>query len=209
MFKQSKTRRKTKRLEIAVPLHIKLLGMSKDPPTIETATRNVSPVGISMELPVTLTKGAFFIREGKKPINLIPYLALEKKEVSLNISLPPHEEQIKARGKIIWYDFGTREASYYFEAGIFLKEMEFEDRKRWEEFTMNAVLETGKMWKYLQVTGIFTFIAGIGIFIAGFFSNEPTAAKIGIALSFIGLIGSIIGWWQHRSFMLLKKFKLF
>ena len=209
MFKQRKTRRRIKRLEIAVPLHIKLLGMSKDLPTIETATRNISPVGISMELPVALTKGAFFIHEGKKPINLIPYLALEKKEVSLNLTLPPHEEQIRASGKIIWYDFGTRETSYYFEAGIFLKEMEFEDRKRWEEFTMNAVLTTYKMWKYLQIVGICTFIAGIGIFIIGFFRSVPTTAKIGIALSFLGLIGSVIGWWQHRSFMLLKKFKLF
>lgn len=209
MFKQRKTRRRIKRLEIAVPLHIKLLGMSKDPPTIETATRNISPVGISMELPVALTKGAFFIREGEKPINLIPYLALDKKEVTLKMTLPPHEEQIRAKGKIIWYDFGTRETSYYFEAGIFLKEMEFEDRKRWEEFTIKAALSTGNIWKYLQIAGIFTFLAGIGIFIAGFFSNVPTTAKIGIVFSFIGLICSVLGWWQHRSFLLLKKFKLY
>jgi len=209
MYKQHKTRRRTKRLEIAVPLHIKLLGMSKDPPTIETTTRNISPVGISMELPVALTKGAFFVREGEKPINLIPYLALEKKEVTLKITLPPREEQVRAKGKIIWYDFGKREASYYFEGGIFLKEMEFEDKKRWEEFTRNAALATGKIWKYLQIVGVFTFMAGIGIYIVGFFSNVVAVAKIGIVFCLIGLICSIIGWWQHRSFMLLKKFKLF
>lgn len=207
MFKQRKTRRRTKRLDIAVPLHIKLLGMSKDPPTIETATRNISPVGLSTEMQVALTNGVFFIPEGEKPINLVPYLALENKEVMLQITIPSHKEQVRARGKIIWYDFGTREASHYFEAGILLKEMEADDRKRWVEFTRNTVLEAGKMWKYLQLTGIFTFIAGIGVFIAGFLSNVPTTVKIGMVLSLIGLIGSVTAWRQHRNVMLLKRFK--
>ena len=206
-MKRRKTRRRTKRLDIAVPLHIKLLGMSKDPPTIETATRNISPVGLSTELQVALTNGVFFIPEGEKPINLVPYLALENKEVMLQITIPPHKEQVRARGKIIWYDFGTREASHYFEAGILLKEMEAYDRQRWVEFTRNTVLEAGKMWKYLQIMGIFTFIAGIGVFIAGFFSNVPTTVKIGMVLSLIGLIGSVMAWRQHRSVMLLKRFK--
>lgn len=207
MLKRRKTRRRTKRLEIAVPLHIKLLGMSKDPPTIETATRNISPVGLSTELQVALTNGVFFIREGEKPINLVPYLALENKEVMLQITIPPHKEQVRARGKIIWYDFGAREASHYLEAGIFLKEMEAEDKKRWVEFTRNTVLESGKMWRYLQIVGIFTFIAGTAVFIAGFLSNVPTTAKIGMVLSLIGLIGSVTAWWQHRNVMLLKRSK--
>lgn len=209
MFKRRKTRRKTKRLEIAVPLRIKLLGMSKDPPLIETVTRNISPVGISTELHVALTNGAFLIREGEKPINLIPYLALENKEVSLEISLPPHKDKARARGKIIWYDFGSREDANYFEAGIFLKEMEAEDRKKWEEFTKNTALKTGKLWKDLQIVGILTFIAGTVIFTAGFISELPTTAKIGIVLSLIGLIAFVTAWWQHRTFMLLKKFKVF
>lgn len=204
-------RRKSKRLEIAVPLRIKLLGTDKHPPTIETITRNISPVGISIELQVTLTNGVFFIQDGEKPVNLIPYLVLGNKEVELEIVLPPDEEKIRARGRVIWYDFGSGEVSYYFRAGIlfFLKEMEPKDKKTWEEFVMNTAMETGKVWQKIQIVGFFTFIAGIVIFIAGFLGNLATTAKIGILLSFIGLTGFILAWWQYRSFILLKRFKFF
>jgi hypothetical protein len=200
-------RRKSKRLEIAVPLHFKLLGLAKDPPTIETVTRNISPLGVSTELHVTLTNGVFFILEGEKPVNLIPFLVLEKKEIEVAITIPPRKKKVRARGKIIWYDFGSREASYYFEAGIFLEEMEVEDRKMWEEFVRNTMLKTGKLWQHMQIVSSFTFIAGIIIFIVGLGVKLATTAKIGVFLSFIGLIGFIMAWWQHRSFMLLKKFK--
>jgi hypothetical protein len=202
-------RRKSKRLETAVPLRLMLLGISKPPPTIETATTNISPVGISMKLPVTLSNGLLYMHEGEKPFNLIPYLVLEKKEVALEITLPPHDEKIKGKGKVSWYDFGSQEDSYYFKAGIFLKEMEIEDRKRWEGFVRDTASKTGKVWHYMQIASAFTFIAGIVIFIAGFGAKLSATAKIGFFVSLIGLIGFVIGWWRHRSFMLFKKFHLF
>lgn len=200
-------RRKSKRLGITVPLHLKLRGLAKDSPKIEAATKNISPLGVSTALHVTLTNGVFYIMEGEKPVNLIPFLVLENKEVDVAITIPPAKKKVSAKGKIIWYDFGSREASYYFEAGIFLKEMEVEDRTMWEEFVRNTALETGKFWQHMQIVSTFTFIAGIIISIAGLGFKLATTAKIGIFLSFIGLIGFIMAWWQHRSFMLLKKFK--
>jgi hypothetical protein len=204
-------RRKSKRVEISLPLRIKLLGIVKQPPTIETVTRNISPVGISMELPVTLDNGVFFIQKGEQTVNLIRYLVQENKEVEVEIAIPPREEKIRARGRIIWYDFGSREeeASYYFGAGILLKEMKAEDRKRWEVFARNTALETGKVWHHVQIISAFTFVAGIVIFMAGFYSELTIIAKSGVFVSLIALIGFVIAWWQHRSHMHLKKFKLF
>jgi hypothetical protein len=204
-------RRRSKRLEIAVPVRIRLLGTGKHPPTIEIVTKNISPLGISIELQVNLTNGVFFIQEGEKPVNLIPYLVLENKEVELEVSLPPHEKKVRARGRVIWYDFGSGEVSYYFRAGIlfFLKQMDPEERKTWEEFVRNTALETGKLWQKVQIGGAFSFIAGVLIFLAGFASNLATTAKIGILLSSIGFIGFIVAWWQYRSLILFKKFKIF
>jgi hypothetical protein len=182
-----------------------LLGMSKLPPTIETATTNISPVGISIKLPVTLSNGLLHIFEGEKPINLIPYIVLEKKEVALEITLPPHDEKITGKGKVIWYDFGSQEDSYYFKAGIFLKEIAIEDRKRWEGFVRDTTFKTGKVWHYMQIASAFAFIAGIVIFIAGFGAKLTATAKIGFFVSLIGLIGFVIGWWRYRSLMLFKK----
>jgi len=204
-------RRKSKRVEIGIPIRIKLLGMGKQPPTVKTLTRNISPVGLSMDLPVTLTEGVFFIREGEQTVNLIRYLVQENKEVELEITMPPRQEKIRARGRIIWYDFGSREGevSYHFGAGILLKEMAAEDRKKWEVFARNTALETGKIWQHVQMMSAFTFVAGIVIFLAGFFGELTIIAKSGVFLSFIALIGFVIAWWQHRSHMHLKKFKLF
>jgi hypothetical protein len=202
-------RRKSKRFETAVPMRLMLLGMSKHPPAIETVTTNISPVGISMKLQVTLSEGVFNVHNGEKSVNLIPYLVLEKKEVSLEITLPPHGETITGRGKIVWYDFGSKEGAYYFKAGIFIQDMEIEDRKKWKRFIKDTALKTGKPWHYMQIASAFAFMAGIVIFVVSFGAKIAATAKTGIFISFIGLLCFFIGWWRQRSFMLFKKFKLF
>jgi hypothetical protein len=204
-------RRKTKRVEIALPLRIRLLGVGNQPPTIKTATRNISPLGISLELPVILTNGVFYIKKAESSVNLIRYLIQKEKEVELEIKLPPNDEKFKARGRIIWYNFGSREGdtSYYFEAGILLKEMATEVRKKWEVFARNSALEIGKVWHRIQIMSAATFVAGIIIFLAGCYSDLTILAKSGVLLSFIALIGFVLAWLQHRSSMHLKKHKLF
>jgi hypothetical protein len=198
-------------VKIALPLRIKLLGVSKQPPAIKTTTRNITPLGISMELPVTLINGVFFIQQGQQSVNLIRYLIQKDKEVELEITLSPHQEKCRARGKVIWYNFGSREgdASYYFGAGILLEDMTAEEKKKWEVFARDSALEIGKVWQHLQTISAFTFLAGIIIFIAGYYVTLTIIAKSGVFVSFIALIGFVIAWWHHRSSMYLKKHKLF
>ena len=202
-------RRKAKRLEVAVPLNITQLGTAKQPPSIKASTKNISPVGLSTDLQVTLIDGVFLIEAGEERVFVIPYLVLEKKEVALEITIPPRDEKIKARGRVVWYDLSARETSYCFRAGILLKEIESDDRTTWERFVRDTALKTGKIWQYMQIVSAFAFIAGIIICIAGLGIKLAATAKIGIFFSIISLIGFIIGWWQYRSVMLLKKFKLF
>ena len=128
--------RQFKRLETSVPLRVKLLGLFGSPPPIRTETRDVSLDGLSIELVVTLENGSLLIQE-KEPIKLIPYLVLNEKMVELEITIPPHGEELRAKGRIIWYDFGSRESSFYLTAGIFLEEMPVEERKKWENFVKN------------------------------------------------------------------------
>jgi hypothetical protein len=207
MFNQ----RKSKRIEIALPLRIKLLGASKQPPIIKTTTRNISPVGISVELPVTLAKGVFFIQQGEQSVNLIRYLIQKDKEVDLEITLPPLGENFKTGGRVIWYHLGSREGdtAYYFGAGILLKETAGEEKKRWERFTKNTVLETGKVWQHIQHMSALIFLAGIIIFIVGYYDTIPLIAKGGVFLSFMALCGFVAAWWLHRKSMHLTKHKLF
>ena len=129
-------RRTFKRLKTPIPLRIRLLGATKCP-QLNAETRNVSPEGLSIELQGVLKNGSLFIQEGEEPIKLIPFLVLNKKVVELDIKIPPKDERIRAKGRVIWYDFGSRGASYYFCVGIFLEKMEVEDRRKWEEFIKN------------------------------------------------------------------------
>lgn len=126
-------RRRIKRLEIPIPVSIKMLGA--DP--FHAETRKVSLELISTELPVIVRNGNLSIQDGGEPKNLIPLLTSNEKLVELDIKIPPKGEVIRATGRVIWYDFGSRGASYYFRAGIFLEKMGFEDRKRWANFVRN------------------------------------------------------------------------
>ena len=137
--KNPKVERRTfKRLKIPIPISIRLLGTTKYPRSINAETRNVSLEGLSIELRVILKNASFLIQGGGKPIKLIPFLVLNEKAVELDIKIPPKGERITAVGRVIWYDFGSREASYYFEAGTFLEKMGVEDRRKWEEFVKNV-----------------------------------------------------------------------
>jgi len=130
-------RRIFKRLKTPISLSMRLLGTTKYPQPVNTKTRNVSLEGLSIELRVVLKNGSLLIKEGEEPVKLIPFLVLNEKMVELDMKIPPDGENIGAIGRVIWYDFGSRGASYYFCVGIFLEKMEVEDRRKWEEFIIN------------------------------------------------------------------------
>lgn len=124
--------RKFHRLSTSIPLTIRLLGVAKHPHPIHAETRNVSRRGLSVELEVKLKNGSLLIHQGEEPIKLIPFLVLSDKLMELDIKIPPKGEGVKATGRVRWYDFGSKEKSYYFRVGILLEEIE--DKKRWENF---------------------------------------------------------------------------
>jgi hypothetical protein len=128
--------RKFHRLSTSLPLTIRLLGVTKHPHPIHAETRNVSRKGLSVELEVKLKNGSLLIHQGQEAIKLIPFLVLSDKRMELDIEIPPKGERIKATGRVRWYDFGSREKSYYFKIGILLEKIE--DRKKWEDFIEKA-----------------------------------------------------------------------
>jgi hypothetical protein len=202
-------RRKTRRMEVAVPFRIQLLGTARHSPHIETFTKDISPFGLATDLRAILANGAFLIPQGEERVNVIPYLVLEHKAVALEITLPDQDKKIEAQGKIAWYDFNAQEDSYFFRVGIVLTDMEVEDRHRWEAFVRNITLKAGKLWQQIQIVSTVIFIAGIVIFVVGLGTKLVNNTKIGLFLSLIGLIGFVIAWWRYRSFLFLRRFRYF
>jgi len=124
--------RKFHRLSTSIPLTVRLLGVAKHPHPIHAETRNVSRKGLSVELEVKLKNGSLLIHQGGEAIKLIPFLVLSEKLVELDIMISPRGERVIATGRVRWYDFGSKEESYYFRAGILLEKIE--DKKKWEDF---------------------------------------------------------------------------
>ena len=135
-----------KRLKRPVALTVRLLGTPRhhEPITIETS--HVSSEGLLLELKMVIKKGAFLVQDsnGNEVINLVPFLILNQKMVELDIKLPTCDEDLKAIGNIVGFDFGTKGASNFFKAGILLEEMAAEDRKHWETFVSTVAEQQDK-----------------------------------------------------------------
>ena len=124
-----------RRFEIALPLNMRLLASFRRPLIVDVQTRNVSLEGLSIEL-----------YGGGESSRLIPHLVLDRQAVALEIAVPRKGEGIRAIGRVMWYDSGSRRRAEDFRAGIFLEEMEAEDRKVWAEF----VLDTERLWSIIR-----------------------------------------------------------
>jgi hypothetical protein len=120
---QMTERRKLKRYETSISLSMRLSGVFTRPLTVNVRSRNVSFEGLSIEL-----------YKEDETLDLIPYLVLDGKAVELEIKVPPKGERIRATGRVVWCNSGSKKASYYFRAGISIEEIETEDRKKWENF---------------------------------------------------------------------------
>jgi len=116
-------RRKLERYETSISLSMRLSGVFTRPLTVNVRSRNVSFEGLSIEL-----------YKEDESLDLIPYLVLDGKAVELEIKVPPKGERIRATGRVVWCNSGSRKASFYFRAGIFIEEIEAGDRKKWENF---------------------------------------------------------------------------
>ncbi|UCG66212.1 MAG: PilZ domain-containing protein [Deltaproteobacteria bacterium] len=116
-------RRKLERFEESISLNMRLLGVFTRPLTVNVRTRNVSFEGLSIEL-----------IEGEESSTLIPHLVLDKQAVELDIVLPGKDQRVRALGKVMWHNPRSRRTADHFKTGIFLEQMEPEDRNAWEEF---------------------------------------------------------------------------
>ena len=110
-------------------MNMRLLGVFSRPMTTEGRTRNVSLEGLSIEL-----------HEGEESSSLIPHLVLDKQAVALDIVLPGKDQRVRALGRVMWRNPRSRRKPDHFKAGIFLEQMEPEDRNAWEEFLGDLAL---------------------------------------------------------------------
>ncbi|RLB05569.1 MAG: hypothetical protein DRG50_07035 [Deltaproteobacteria bacterium] len=131
-----------KRLEIPLPLKMRLLGTGHYVP-IKALTKNVSLEGLLIEAQVFLEDGSLLIWKGEESVKLDPFLVLDEKLIELDIWLPPKSEKIRATGRVIWYDLGSKGTSYYFRVGVSLEKMGVLDGKRWVNFVKNIVEAEG------------------------------------------------------------------
>ncbi len=127
-------RRKYKRLEVPLPLRMKLLGMAEYGRGIKMITRNVSLDGLLIETQIFLENDILLIQKGEESVKLDSFLVSNGNPIELDIKVPPDGKMVRATVRVKWYYLGSRGESYYFRTGISLEKMGVEDEKRWANF---------------------------------------------------------------------------
>ena len=116
-------RRKHPRYDISVQVSLRLVDTARLPQVFDAQTVNVCREGV-----------AIAVYEGEETMRLLPPLLSEEQLVELKISLPPTGEWVTAIGQARWYDIHSYEGRDYLRVGIFLKQMDAESRRKWEDF---------------------------------------------------------------------------
>jgi hypothetical protein len=91
---------------------------------LEGMVSNVSPGGVCLETNVVLVDGSHVFSEAMT----------DEKRLKLEITLPGESGEIKAVGKVVWYDLSSPDSPYRFRAGIYLTEMDDSTKLTWDQF---------------------------------------------------------------------------
>jgi len=127
-------RRKSSRLDICIPVSLRLLGTAVLPHPINVETSNISADGLSIAIKMKVKDGHLSVPGTEKPTRLIPYLLLNDKVLELGIKILPKGRRIKGIGTVKWYHRGLSGDSYQLRAGIFIDEMQSDQKDKWLEF---------------------------------------------------------------------------
>jgi len=127
-----------------VPVSVKFLGIPTYHTPVSATADYISIGAIIIDMETLIKKGALSVKGGGEPVNLIPFLFLNEKMLSVDIKVPRSQDFCKGVGRLVWYDFGTRDAVHFFRAMISLEKMSVEDRKRWERFVVDHDSHEGK-----------------------------------------------------------------
>lgn len=128
-------RRQTKRVDVSIPVTIKIVGLVIAPPQITVETDDISLKGlsISMKIKTTLGPGRLAIEEGEDK-KMVTYLLLDNKRLELGINILPKGGSIQAGGKVKWYDRRWSRGFYYVRVGICIDWIESEYKEKWSEY---------------------------------------------------------------------------
>ena len=127
-----------------IPVSIKFLGIPTYHTPVSAAAHYISAAAVVVDMDIMIKKGALSVRGGEESVNLIPFLFLNEKLLSVDIRVPRYQECCKGVGRLVWYDFGTRDAAPFFRAMISLEKMSVEARKEWEAFVADHESQEGK-----------------------------------------------------------------
>jgi hypothetical protein len=123
---------------MAFPVTVKLLGTPTHYKPIQTKTANVSHEGLLLEVKILIHQGALYVRFGDESVQLVPFLILNEKLLELEMALPAAGDPMRASGRVIWCNFGSLGASYFFRMGVVLQDMGVATKKKWEQFVRDA-----------------------------------------------------------------------
>ena len=124
-------RRKFERFKISLPIRMTLALPSGNSAVLDVYTRNISPVGLSIEVDV------------EDDPQRVTHFIWADMPVELDIELP-QGRSIRGVGRVKWHNFGRAGLSCCFEGGFLLEHMEVEEREAWRAFVENVARVMGE-----------------------------------------------------------------
>jgi hypothetical protein len=118
-------RRKKERFQVALPVKMRHEESGDDESMLEGRTVDISSEGLCVIQVDSSDLGVFErLREKLK----------KESRVALEITIAEELPSIRAMGEVIWFDVNLKEEGQTFTAGVFITEMQGQERQRWEQY---------------------------------------------------------------------------
>jgi len=97
---------------------------------------DVSRAGLCLETAIEMKDGVlgFSETEVREKVRVLPYLVLTKKEIKVELELPPKRNRIVITGKPVWYALALEGSISKLKIGVLFTDMPREARDKWVRY---------------------------------------------------------------------------
>ena len=97
---------------------------------------DVSRAGLCLETAIEMKDGVvgFSETEAREKVRVLPYLVLTKKEIKVELELPPKRNRIVITGKPVWYELASEGSASKLKIGVLFTDMPREARDKWVRY---------------------------------------------------------------------------
>lgn len=136
-------RRVFSHLKVPLSINFRFMSQWKNPRSsriIKGKAWDVSRAGLCLETEIDMIDGVleFSETEAREKVRVLPYLVLTKKEIKVELELPPKRNRIVITGKPVWYELASEESASKLKIGVLFTDMPRKALDTWVQYIKDA-----------------------------------------------------------------------